>query len=316
MKSTTVKKGLCALALIVAVLSPALTALASEGLDFPPVARNMELDTYRGVAISGSFECLDPEGDPVTYSVDRQPRKGSVEVEGDVFTYTPFSGKRGKDSFTYVATDSAGNVSDPATVTVNIKKQETKITYSDLDGNSARYAATVLAEEGIFVGEQLGGDYLFRPEAQVTRGEFLVMCMKMRGDRLLDGIVRTGFSDDELIPAWQKPYITTALTCDVISGVATDDGSIVFSAGRPITFAEASVMINNALGITDVYVEDSSAPAWAAQAVGNLSSCDIIDDVSAGVSASTLTRADAAKMLLGALEVKFSRSSQLLTWAQ
>lgn len=312
MKSIQVKKAICAVTLL--TLFPALTTLASTGVNSAPVARNIELDTYRGMAVTGSFACLDPEGDQVTYSLEREPRKGVVEVDGDSFTYTPGEGKKGKDTFTYVAADSAGNVSEPATVTVNIKKQETKITYSDLEGNSACYAATVLAEEGIFVGEQLGGSYLFRPEAPVSRGEFLVMCMKLRGGELLDGIVRTGFYDDELIPMWQKPYVTTALTYDIISGSASSDGRIVFSPDRAITFAEAAVMVNNTLGITDVQIEDSQAPAWAAQAVGNLASCDIIDGSSS--TASTLTRADAAQMLLGALSVKSSRSYHLLTWAQ
>ncbi len=314
MKSTYLKRCACALFTLVLTALPSLAAEA--GLNSAPVARNIELTTYRGIAVTGSFTCLDPEGDPVTYSVDREPRKGVVEVDGDSFTYTPYDGKKGKDTFTYVAADGAGNISEPASVTITIKKQETNVVYSDLDGDPARYAATVLAEEGIFVGEKLGSRYLFRPEAAVTRGEFLVMCMNLRGGELLDGIVRTGFNDDELIPVWQKPYVTTALTQDIISGSATGDGTIVFSADRPITFAEASVIVDNCLGITDVALTEDAAPAWAAQAAGNLSSCDIID-ASAGVSASTLTRADAAQMLLGALEVKSSRSSShLLTWAQ
>jgi hypothetical protein len=65
-------------------------------------------------------------------------------------------GKKGKDSFTYVAIDSGGNISDEATVTVNIKKQSTNITYSDMSGNSSNYAALMLAEKGVFTGESWG----------------------------------------------------------------------------------------------------------------------------------------------------------------
>ena len=314
MKRRYAKMSLLAVILALTALLPSLPASAAS-LNSAPVARNMELETYRDIAVTGAFDCLDPEGDQVVYSIDRQPKKGAVEIDGDSFTYTPADGKKGKDSFTYVATDSSGNMSEPATVTVNIKKQETSVTYSDMYGNDARYAATALAEEGVFVGEKLGDGYLFMPDKPVTRGEFLVMCMTLRGGELLDGIVRTGFYDDELIPLWQKPYVTTALTEEVISGSVNGEGKIVFSPDRPITVAEAAVMLNNAMEITDVYVRESSAPAWAAQAVGNLSSCHIID-ASAGVSASTLTRADAAKMLVGAMKVKASRSSQLLTWAQ
>ena len=62
-----------------------------------------------------------------------------------------------------MAIDSGGNISDEATVTVNIKKQSTNITYSDMSGNSSNYAALMLAEKGVFTGEKLGESYFFCP---------------------------------------------------------------------------------------------------------------------------------------------------------
>ena len=144
----------------------------------------------------------------------------------------------------------------------------------------------------MFVGEQIGGKYVFDPEKPVTRGEFLVMCMSLSGAELLD-VARTGFFDDEEIPVWQKPYLTTALTNDVVRGNTRSDGRIVFSPNVPVTFAEATVMVNSA----------------------NLTSCGIFDTVADGVSASTLTRADAARMLEGAIRVLEEREDDsLLSW--
>ena len=309
-------------ALIAALLTcsaamPALAApQASVSLNSAPVAENMELDTYRRVPVSGTFRCVDPEGDSVTYAVVKDPVKGAVTVEGDTFVYTPGDGKKGRDSFTYIATDTAGNVSNAATVTVNIKKQRTEVTYSDLTDSPVAYAAAVMAERGIFVGECVGGSYLFRPEETVTRGEFLVMCMKLTGAPLLEDVTRTGFYDDGEIPLWQKPYITTALMDDVIHGSANADGHIVFDPSSPVTYAEAWVMLSNCLEITDVAARETSAPAWAAQAEANLSSCGIIPAAS-GVSALTLTRADAAKLLLGGAELLDRRGGDtLLGWAK
>ncbi len=291
-----------------------MTAVSAAVLNSAPVAENMELETYRSIPVTGSFRCLDPEGDAVVYSVVKDPRKGTVDVDGDSFTYTPAEGKKGRDTFTYVATDTAGNVSNAATVTVSIKKQQTAVSYADLDGSPARYAATVLAESGIFVGEKLGGQDLFRPDAPVTRGEFLVMCMKLTGAPVLEGVTRTGFYDDGDIPDWQKPYVSAAVMSDIVSG-SPSGSHIVFSAGDPITFAQAGVMLNNAMGITDVSVEeDAAVPVWAAQAAANLSSLDILP-AGAVSSPSTLTRADAAMMLLAAKEVLDSReTSSLLSW--
>ncbi len=307
---------------LTAALAPAGAAATgyispSASLNSAPVAESIELTTYRSVPVTDRFSCLDPEGDAVTYSIERPPKKGTVEIDGDQFTYTPAQGKKGSDSFTYAATDSLGNKSNAATVTVKIKKQSTTVTYSDMSDSPAAYAATALAENGVFVGEQVGGEYLFRPATPVTRGEFLVMCLKMSGTELLSGITRTGFYDDNLIPDWQKPYVTTALMDSIISGRALSDGRVVFSPNDSITFAEAAVMLNNTLGITDVSVDiqEPAAPAWAYQASLNLSSCDIISGVEAGVSSAAVTRADAAQMLSAAMTVMESRSQDsLLGW--
>ena len=48
------------------------------------------------------------------------------------FVYTPYENKTGKDSFTYVALDQAGNTSPEAKVTLCIEKPNTKVTYACL----------------------------------------------------------------------------------------------------------------------------------------------------------------------------------------
>ncbi len=294
-----------------------ITTATVEILNSAPVAENIQLETYRDVAVTSKFTSIDPEGDPVTYMLTEDPGKGTVTIDGDSFTYTPSSGKKGKDTFTYVAKDASGNVSNTATVTIKIKKQTTDITYSDMEDSDAWYEATALAENGIFIGEQVGGEYLFSPDTHITRGEFLVMCMELGGSELLSGITRTGFFDDEDIPVWQKPYVTTALMSDIISGRTDSMGRIVFSADDNITFAEATVMLNNTLEITDVSSTSlDSVPTWAQQASANLASCDIISENYENVSSSQLTRADAAKMLVRAMDLIDDRddSNSLLSW--
>ena len=164
----------------------------------------------------------------------------------------------------------------------------------------------MLAEEGIFVGQQLGGSYVFEPDREVTRGEFLAMCMELGGEDLLTAVAATGFADDEAIPVWQKRYVATALMDGVISGTESD-GSTVFNAEDSITVQEAAVMLNNVLGATDVPTAafDSAVPAWASQATANLTACGVLT-MSARYT-DTLTRADAAEMLCAAMAVQDSR---------
>lgn len=76
------------------------------------------------------------------------------------FTYTPKKNKVGVDSFTYTATDPAGNVSREATVTIQILKSSAE--YTDTETASYRFEAEWLRNTGIFQGESLAGSFASR----------------------------------------------------------------------------------------------------------------------------------------------------------
>ena len=270
-----------------------------------PIAENFSLTTYRDVAVSGTFSAVDPEGDPLTFRVTKNPARGAITFaeEGSArFTYTPYENKTGKDSFTYVAEDGEGNVSQPAVVSIKIQKPDTKVTYSDMAGNPAHKAAIALAERDIFVGEQMGETWFFRPEAPVTREEFLAMAMDVVGLETLPEATMTGFADDDSISVWAKPYAASALRAGMVQGSGGD-------GDRVITQTEAAVMLNRLLQVSDVAatgaLSQDAAPAWAYQSVVNLEAVGVLnpeEDGSLSLSPS-LTRAQAAEMLLSALEV-------------
>ena len=132
-----------------------------------PIARNMELSTYKNVAITGYFDAVDSEGDALSFQLTSTPARGAVTLAEDgssQFVYTPYENKTGSDSFTYVAVDPAGNTSAEAKITVHIEKADTKVTYADMEGNPAHKAAIHLAEEGIYVGQYMNGHYFFDPK--------------------------------------------------------------------------------------------------------------------------------------------------------
>ena len=283
-----------------------------------PIAENLELCTYKNVAITARFSATDPEGDLLTFQLVDKPARGAVTMPEDgsnEFVYTPYENKTGKDSFTYVAVDAVGNTSAPATVKVKIEKASTKVTYSDMDGVSAHKAAIRLAEEGIFVGECMGGEYFFNPDTPVSRSEFLTMTMKATGLDALEDVTTTGFADDAAIPTWAKGYAASALKAGVVQGAADEVGRIVFNAEDTITRAEAAVLLDRALQVSDVSetmaTVDELAPAWAVQSAANLESCGVLAAGSTGTLElnDQLTRADAAEMILGALEVLDARDS-------
>jgi S-layer homology domain. len=313
MKRTALLAGILAFVLC---LSPAALAEGEAGMNTAtpnsaPVAENQEIETYRGVSVGGRLAACDPNGDKVTFQITTKPMKGDVELSDDgYFVYTPQEGKRGRDYFGYRATDSEGNVSQEATVIIRLCKQKTAVTYSDLEGSGTEYAAVVLAEKGIFVGEKVGDSYVFNPNQAVTRGEFLSMCMELDGKDVLKGVSSTGFLDDGEISSWLKPYVSTALLHGYIRGTAVAGGA-KFCPDDKVLLRDACTMLNAVLNVTDVisaaaYVgDDNASNAWA-QAVANLSACSVLD-ANYGDMASTVTRADAAQMLSNALSVVQAR---------
>lgn len=101
--------------------------------------------------------------------------------------------------------DETGARSQEATVIIKIEKQKTQTTYADMAGHPSAYAATALAENGIFTTEMVGGAYVFSPERYVTRGEFLSMCMTLSGDELLSGVAATGLPTTPRLPSGSSP---------------------------------------------------------------------------------------------------------------
>jgi hypothetical protein len=285
------------------VLSLSVLGVAALGSGAAPIAENLEISTYRNVSVGGQLMATDPDGDLLRFEVTTPPVKGELLLkENGSFVYTPGEGKRGRDYFGFKAYDAAGNSSSEGTVIIKIEKQKTKIAYSDMEGNGAHCAAIALAENDIFIGESIGGRHVFNPGAPVTRGEFLAMCMKLADSDILSGVITTGFADDGQIPAYLKPYVSTALLTGIISGYSDGLSTAVFNGGNAISYPEAAVMLNRALKLTDVRVENyqEAAPVWAAQACANLSACRI----SQYSEEPSLTRADCAGLLYNAMKLR------------
>ena len=269
-----------------------------------PLARDLEITTYREIPCDGQFLASDSEGDDMIFAVAEMPRKGTVTVDGVNFTYVPNKGAVGGDRFTYTATDSEGHVSQPATVTVKIEKTKSGVTYSDTDGSCAA-AAQYLAEAGIFTGAKLGDQYYFEPDRTVSRSEFLAMALETMGHEVTP-VTMTGFCDDEVIPTWAKAYASAGVTQGIVQGKTTEAGA-AFCGQDNITFNEAATILDRVLDMGNVdlevwYADREAVPSWAAQAVGNMEALTVLEVGSFGsqMLETALTRADAAKMLMAA----------------
>ena len=269
--------------------------------DQAPVAEDSAMETYKNLPNEAMLKVKDPEGQAMTYTVTRQPKRGEVAIRDDgSFIYTPKKNKVGVDSFTYTATDPAGNVSREATVTITIMKPTDSQQYADTTGSSCRFAAEWMKNTGIFVAERVGGNSCFQPGKEVSRGEFLTMLVGALDIPLEENAAYTGFVDES--PEWLKPYLAAAMRSGLTVGWPDAD---TFNADAPITGAEAAVMLQNALNLgmaeeVQTAAEDQEAiPTWACDALTVLESNGIT--MSAG---SSLTRGEAAQIMYQASRLK------------
>ena len=211
----------------------------------PPTAGDSRLETYRNLPNEGLLPVSDPEGDALTFTLTRQPRRGEVILREDgSFLYTPKKNKVGTDSFAYTVTDAAGNVSREATVTLEILKPTGGDFYADTAGSDCRFEAEWLRCTGIFSGERVNGELCFSPDEQVTRGQFLAMLMEVLEMPVDRSTTQTGFLDDA--PQWLRPYLAAALRSGIITGYPAGDG-VEFRPDQPVSAKEAALMVSRAV---------------------------------------------------------------------
>ena len=239
-----------------------LSILGKE--DKAPVAEDSTLETYKNLPATGKLKASDPEGQTMTYTVTRQPKRGTVEIKEDgSFTYTPKKNKVGVDSFLYTATDPAGKVSREATVTLTILKPSDGKQYQDTIGKDCRFAAEWMRHTGIFSGEHLAEQSCFSPDREVTRGEFVTMLVKTLEIPVEEGLVYTGYTDE--VPVWLQPYLAAAVRSGLTAGLEHPE---VFGAEDVITTAEAAVMVANGLDLQETFAgsyEESLTRGMAAK---------------------------------------------------
>ena len=106
----------------------------------PPIAEDHAFETYKNLDITEQLKVREPEGQPMTFTLTREPKRGTVTIgEDGSFTYTPKKNKVGIDSFTFTAADPEGKVSREATVTITILKPRDARQYTDTQWKSCRF---------------------------------------------------------------------------------------------------------------------------------------------------------------------------------
>ena len=266
----------------------ALTVLGKE--DKAPVAEDLAIETYKNLPREEKLKASDPEGKTLTYTLLRKPKRGSVTIREDgTFVYTPKKNKVGVDSFTYTATDPAGNVSREATVVIQVLKPSDSKRYSDTEGQDCQFQAEWMRSTGIFTAESIGDELRFQPDKAVTQGEFIAMLVKT-----LDLKEEAISTLPENTPQWLRPYLGAALRSGLVSQWPQEESG---NFEAPVTGAQAAVAVQSALSlqVTDDAIATFSqeeAPQWAAEALAVMGEQGILLGADA-----PLTRGQCAKLL-------------------
>ena len=124
-------------------------------------------------------------------------------------------------------------------------------TFDDITGVNAHKnqpAIEALAARGIIDGKSDGS---FDPEGSMTRAEFAAIVVRALG---LTPEGKNSFSD-VAAEAWYAPYVGTAYSCGIITGVADDR----FNPSGTITREEAAVMVSRAAKLCGLETEMDNA---------------------------------------------------------
>jgi VCBS repeat-containing protein len=134
---------------------PATVTLHVLPADYPTVL-DIAFQIPAGHPLNGQVHGTDPHNSPLTFVVSSSPQHGDLQLAADgSFTYTPFDGESGPDSFTYVANNGSAD-SSPRTISLTVQA-----TNLPPEANPASYSFS--ADHGNNLIDQLTGS---DPEAQ------------------------------------------------------------------------------------------------------------------------------------------------------
>ncbi len=266
-----------------------------------------DVTTYSGIPYYGTMKVSDPENDQLTYQIVSKPKNGKLELtdkSAGSYIYTPLDNYSGQDSFVYNAFDKYGNTSENVSVSITVKANTAGHTYDDMEGSWAYSCALRATEMGLMSGKYEGTKYVFSPDSDVTRAEFLALAMKAAGYQTDNiSVINTGFEDDDLIPAEYKSCVALASELNIINGVPAEEGVFLYPTSS-ITRAEAAVILNNMLDIEEtvfrpVFRDETHIPSWAESAIYTMNNAGILCGVGEGYISpySTVSRAQTAQIL-------------------
>lgn len=181
-------------------------------------------------------------------------------------------------------------------------KPSVPIVLTDIEGHWASKAIQEAVQLKFINGYT---DNTFRPNANVTRGEFAAMLARALH---LEAEADIDFADLNQIPAWARPYIASMVKSGIVSGFQDN----TYRPAQAITRIEVAAMIVRALKLplenhVELTFKDADEiSAWAKPYVAAAFKAKLIQGREGGIfaPADNATRAEAVTMILALLNSK------------
>ena len=243
----------------------------------------MATTTQADVTCHGVLEGSDPDGDRLLFEIVEYPANGLINLTDcrmGNFTYTPYEGFEGVDSFAYRVRDEMGHYSEKCEVTLTVTAREFADAIADMEEHPSYNAVLYAVGNGYMNVISEKGKLYFDPDETMTREEYLVTVMKALGVGNLSP-VKTIFLDNNDISKENRGYVAAAYKYGIIKGDVWEGVGVNFYPDEQITKAEAAVILNRILGLKDngtlpVFADIDAVPAWAVSDVSALSNHSII----------------------------------------
>jgi len=104
------------------------TIVNAANLNAAPIAYDQTILGVIGYYTAIELTGYDPDGDPLTYQIITYPEHGNLFDDPPNYVYRPHDGYIGPDYIVFTASDGV-NVSEPATITINVRSNVDPIGY-------------------------------------------------------------------------------------------------------------------------------------------------------------------------------------------
>lgn len=261
----------------------------------------VEIKCVDGVITARLSDNVDKTFDPARMELTLDGRSLPFTLNGSTVTSTVDLRDALTHRVTLTAADASGNLAR-ASVQLNAAIG-TLSPFADTEGHWAAPYADYLYDQQISQGSPSGGELLFQPGANITRGDFVTMLVRwMRVDAGKYAEVQLPFADAATIQPWALNAVKAAYDLGIFTGSA-EGNALYANASQTITRAQAMTLLGRVqpkgyAPSTEAFLDQGDIPAWAAEYVPILVGQGVVNGYGGYVRPQDpITRAEVAKVL-------------------